>query len=280
MRNILSAVSILILFPTIAQLTGTSYASARQKGTGKLVFVYNEVSGFTEKKGAVAEGLLVDLMLEFEKYVEEQKGISLTHAFSYANNDFPAFMTQVRDADGGVFGLGNVSIKEGRRRTYEFSPPFLDNISLLVTNNSIATLSNMSEISQKFSGMSGYSVASTTNDERIQQIKKSYLPSAEISYFSSTNEVLNQLLKNEDAFAIIDLIFYLEALNSRMPIKRHAVGDERDDPFGIIMPKNSDWSPVMAEFFTSGFIDSSRYSEIIAKNLGNSALRLLNNVKK
>lgn len=279
MRGLLFVIYASLILPLRSQIVGTAFSKAQQEGTGELIFVYNEVSGFTEQKGDVAEGLLVDLMIEFEKYVKEQKGVSLSHKFVYANNDFPAFMKQVKNAKGGVFGLGNVSIKEERKGIYDFSPPFLDNMSLLVTNSKVSTLNSMDEISSSFSGMKGYSIASTTNDERIQEIKKDYLPQAEITYFNSTNEVLDGLLESERAFAIIDLNFYLEALNARMPIKRHAVGDRKDDPFGIVMPKNSDWTPVMREFFDSGFVESSRYSEIIAKNLGNSALRLLSRVK-
>lgn len=280
MRSLICFLPLLSLIsPTTCQVIGTSLVNAEKSGRGTLVYVYNEVGGFTESSDDGVDGFLIDLMSEFESYVKKEKGITLSSEFLFMDDDFPRFMKTVQQAKGGVFGLGNVSIRPERRALYDFSPPFLDNISVLITSNNVAELSSLRELPERFSGMVGYSIESTTNEERMQKIKTKYLPDLEIKYFDSTNEVLQNIVKNTKAFAVIDLNFYLGALNERLPIKRHAVGDEKDDPFGIIMPKDCDWSPLLTDFFDSGFIQSARYSEIISKNLGNSALRLLNRIK-
>ncbi len=280
MRYLFSLLPYILFSPLFSQISGTTFAEASATKTGKIVFVYNEVSGFTEKKSDGAEGFLVDLMIEFERYVLKEKGINLTHEFHYTGNDFPQFMNQVRISSGGVFGLGNVSIKEERKKDFSFSPPFLGNISLLVTNGNVPLLESVQEIPTKLAGMKAYSIRATTNEERVKRIKEQYLPSLEIEYFSSTNIIIDQLLKDDSAFAIIDLNFYLEALKKRLAIKRHPVADEQDVPFGIIMPKNSDWTPILESFFSSGFIESPRYGEIVSKNLGSGALRLLDRMKR
>lgn len=106
----LTLLMIFVLISTISalsQLIGGSYYQSKQNGEGKVVFVYNEVFGFTEKKGDKVEGILVDLMSAFEEYVWANQGIKLNHEFVYLENDFSGFMNTVKQARGGVFGLGN-----------------------------------------------------------------------------------------------------------------------------------------------------------------------------
>lgn len=263
-----------------AQVSGTTYSEALRTKSANLVFVYNNVFGFTEQKPNGVEGLLVDLMDEFAEYVLEEKGIELQHKFKYTDDDFSKFMNEVRIGKGGVFGLGNVSIKEERKIDFEFSPPYLDNISLLVTHSSVPTLLNVEELTKSFSQMKGVSITNSTNDQRLKELGESYLPSLEIEYFKSGNQLLRKVVQDQNSFAVIDLNFYVEALLTRQPIKRHSVFDQKDVPFGIVMPKGSGWAPVLKEFFNSGFITSTTYSQIISENLGSSALRLIEAVKE
>ena len=62
-----------------------------------------------------------------------------------------------------------------------------------------------------------------------------------------------------------------------MPIKRHAVADTDIEYFGIVLPKNSDWTPVLTEFFEhdGGYLNSVRYKEILSKHLGHKILSLI-----
>ena len=282
LKKITISFLVLLLIQDIqAQLVGDSFEQAKANGKGELVYVYNGVYGFIEKgSDGEVKGLLVDLMNKFEDYVEQKEGIDLTHKYVYVEDgDFQMFMKEVNTADGGVFGLSNVSIKEERKKDYLFSPPYLDNVSLIVTNNSVETLTGYKDISVKFDGMTAFSVASSTYHQRLLDIRTSYLTDLKIVNVSSGIDVMKELSVNKEAFAVLDLNFYLEILHKKYPIKRHPVCDERDEPFGIIMPKGNDWAPLLNAFFNSGYIESTEYSQVIAKNLGNSALKLLVSVK-
>jgi len=68
-------------------------------------------------------------------------------------------------------------------------------------------------------------------------------------------EILDSVTGDSNGFGFVDIHYYLQYLNKGKPVKRHPAGDEGGDEFGIIMPKNSDWAPVLAEFFNSGFLD-------------------------
>ncbi len=258
-----------------AQLQGDTYARAKQTKTAKFYYVYDGVPGFVDKgaSGRV-EGFLAEIMRQFETYIQQKEGIRVTSEFiQVPNKDFKIFMSDIKNGVGGVFGLSNVSIKEERKKDYQFSPPYMNNVSVLVTNSKTPTLTNLSDISTRFAGKKAYSVSASTYYQRLDEIKGMYYPSMEIVSLPSVNEVMNKISESNDAFAVVDLHYYLQSLKN-FPIKRHSVGDKGEDKFGVIMPLANDWEPLIREFF-SGFIGGPEYRKLIAENLGKGALRLI-----
>ncbi len=71
-----------------------------------------------------------------------------------------------------------------------------------------------------------------------------------------------------------------ESISVHWGIKRHQVADKATEKFGIIMPKSNDWSPLLAEFFDSGFIGGVEYRKSINRHLGANALKLLDYYNK
>jgi putative glutamine transport system substrate-binding protein len=78
-------------------------------------------------------------------------------------------------------------------------------------------------------------------------------------------------------FAYLDLAFYIEAVQMKKAIKRHPVGDKAAEQFGFIMPANSDWSPLLEEFFKSngGYQTTKEYKTILINHLGEAGVKLL-----
>lgn len=263
----------------VGQLRGDSYASAQRTKSAKFYYVYDGVPGFVDKgEDGVVRGFLVDIMKQFETYVREKKGISVrTEFIQVPNKDFTIFMSQVKEGTGGVFGLSNVSIREDRLADYSFSPAYMNNVSVLITNSKTPTLPGLAEISTRFAGKKAYSVSSSSYYDRLSGIKEQYFPSLEIVSLPSVDEVLKEVSRNNDAFAVIDLHYYIQSLKTN-PIKRHSVGDRGQDKFGVIMPKVSDWEPIIKEFFNSGFIGGPEYRKLIGEHLGKGALRLIEGV--
>ncbi|MEP5610850.1 MAG: transporter substrate-binding domain-containing protein [Cyclobacteriaceae bacterium] len=269
---------ITILFCQLkAQTTGDSFAEASASKQARLSYVYNNATDFAkENKQGVVSGVLVDLMKEFENYVSEEYGITTSVNFVRIEQaNFAKFLTTVQNAKGGVFGLSNTSISEERKRILQFSPPFLSNITVLVTHKNVPDLISMEAISRQFGSMKAFSVTSSVYLKRLEKIKTLHHPGMEIDYFKSGLDVIEALAKDEQAYAIIDLLYYLGYLQKGYPIKRHKIGDEVGNDFGIIMPLKSDWKPILDEFFATGFTKSPRYREIVSTHLSKSALRLI-----
>lgn len=279
-RSILSACLLLAAFsPAWSQLSGTTFQEAKNSKSATWAFTYVETPGFASKKDGKVDGLVVEIMSKFAEFVEKEEGIKVKFQFKGKNpDDFPTFMQEVKTGKGGVFGLGNITITEARKKEYAFSPAFIKNISIICTHKDVPTLESMKSISTDFAGMKAVVVGGTTNEEVIKGIKAKYIPSLQIITFKSSPEALDAVIKDKKAFTNLDFTYFLAATQQNLPIKRHPVGDQSTEEFGILMPKGSDWAPLMEKFLKSGFVGSTEYRKIIATHLGNNALRLLDAV--
>lgn len=260
-----------------AQITGDSFKSAKDSKTATVTYVYNNATAFAkeDEQGEVS-GVLVDLMKEFESYVSRTYGVSVTVKFEEIEQaNFSKFLSSVETAKGGVFGLSNASITAERKQRLLFSPPFIKNITVLVTHNSVPTLQKMEDVGVQFANMKAFSVTSSIYLAKLEKIQNAYYPEMEIELYKSGLGVIEALAKDKEAFAVIDLLYYLGFLQKGYPIKRHKIGDESGDEFGIVMPKSNDWAPVLKDFFDSGFLKSPEYRKIVSDHLGKSAMRLI-----
>lgn len=263
-------------FYLTAQISGDTYAKARQTKKANWVFTFAEAPGFASLG---KEGITFDLMSAFERWVETKQGISVSVSYrSEESSDFTKFLEVVRNARGGVFGLSNTTITDARKRFYNFSPPYITNIGMIITSDKAPTLSSLSGIAQTFSGMTAVTVKNSTNEKRILAIKKKYYPSLKVEYVSSFSKALDMVEADPKKFTNVDFTYYFDAIQHRRPIKRHEAGDDSTEEFGIIMPKTNDWAVPLAQFMNE-FVGSMEYKKIVAGNLGQSAMKFFETLK-
>ena len=258
-----------------AQLSGDSYASAKKSGKATWTLTYANAPGFAEISESGATGITVDIMKAFKKYVKETQGIDITFKYAAGGaNDFTKFLQDVKSSRGGVFGLSNTTITDARKANYQFSPAYITNIGMIVSHKDAPTLGSLSEIGSKFAGMTAVTVKNSTNARRLQSLKSKYYPGLTIEYVPSFTQVMKEVASDKSKFTDIDFTYFLDAVQSKMAVKRHPGGDNATEQFGIIMPKSNDWSPLLEKFMGS-FVGSMEYKKVIANNLGSSAMKYL-----
>ena len=276
----LSALSISVFSQS---LSGDNYESAKAAGQGTVTFTYVETPGFVYKdQSGKLTGVCVDIMNDFLQYVRENHGVNLNARFLGNGSSFSAMFNGVKNGKNGVFGLGNITVTEARKSEILFSPSFITNFAILVTHSSVPTIQSMSEIPQKFKGFTAYTAKGTLNEKRINKIKSTYYPELDISYVNSSPAVLDKILVDKKSLSYLDLAFYLSAVKERKPLKRHEVGDEGSEEFAFVMPKSSDWQPIIEEFFNAngGYKNSTKYKKILVDHLGLSAVKLLDSASQ
>lgn len=263
-----------------AQLKGDTFQQAKTAKTANLIYTFSKTPGFIYSTGNGYTGICVDIMKKFEGYVKTKYGISIQAKYQLAANDnFTRMLASVKSGNGGVFGLGNITITDARKKMYNFSPAFINNISLIITHNTAPSLTKMEEIATTFKGMTAYTVKGSTNEIEFYRWKKAYFPEMKIAYVGSFSEAVSKVANDTKAFTNVDFTYYLDAIKAKKPVKRHKAGASSSEEFGIIMPKSNDWEPILADFMNSGFIGSSEYNAILRKHLGESAIKLLQSVK-
>jgi len=221
-------------------------------------------------------------MNDFIKYVNGNKNVKLTYEFVGDGESFKGMYDKVKASSGGVFGLGNITITDERKREVKFSPPFITNLAFLITPNDVATLAKMEDLPTTFGKLTAYTAKGTLNEKRINELKQKYYPNMKIVLTGSSQETLEKITSGSDGFAYLDLAFYLEAVQQRKPVKRHPVGDKASEQFGFIMPTNSDWVPLLDEFFNAdgGYRNGAAYKSILRKHLGETGMKLLQAASK
>src|SRR5882672_5284075 len=285
MKKLFSLIAVCLLAVTNVfsqNYSGDSWAQTKTKGEGKISLAYVETFGFVYKDNGKLTGVCVDIMNDFVKYVNEKKNVKLTYEFVGDGESFKGMYDKVKASSGGVFGLGNITITEERKREVKFSPPYITNLAFLITQNDVGTLTKMEDLPTTFGKLTAYTAKGTLNEKRINELKQKYFPNMKITLTATSQETLEKITSGSDGFAYLDLAFYLEAVQQRKPVKRHPVGDKASEQFGFAMPSNSDWSPILDEFFKAdgGYRNTAEYKSILRKHLGETGMKLLQSAAK
>ncbi|MCX2745955.1 ABC transporter substrate-binding protein [Mangrovivirga sp. M17] len=258
----------------------TSFNKANQTKSATINYIYLDTPGFIEKGPGGMNGLCFDIINDFEKWVKSKYGITINGNWTLArDNSFPVFMQTVKSASNGTVGVANITITQERKSLYTFSSPFINNISILVTHNSVSSLDSPSDIGSAFKNMTAVTVKGSTNEKYLRQIKSKYFPAMQIEYLNNNVDVSKKVSTDPRYFSVLDFTYYLSSLKDYRTIKRQPVMDEANEFFGFIMPKGSDWGPVFSQFLSDQYLKSDQYRSILAKHLGPNALKLLDAVQ-
>ena len=266
--------------PLFGQLAGDTYEKAKSNGYATWTLTYAEAPGFAAETPQGISGITIDIMEKFKEYVEEKEKIKIALKFETQDpGNFTLFLDEVKRSSGGVFGLSNTTITAGRKKIYNFSPPYITNVGMILTHNSVRTLMDIENIARSFKGMTAVTVKNSTNEKWLLEMKSQYYPGLAIEYVPSFGQAADMILKDRNKFAHLDFTYYFDAIRNRKPIKRHPAGDDTTEEFGIIMPKSNDWAPLLDEFMTPGFTNSMEYKKIITRHLGQNAMNLFDSLK-
>lgn len=261
--------------------SGDTWAQAKSKSQGTISLAYVETPSFVYKEGDVLTGICVDIMNDFVQWANDSKKIKLTANYVGDGSSFRGMYDKVKASSGGVFGLGNITITDERKKEIKFSPSYITNFAILISQNSIPTLNRLEDLKTTFGKLTAYTAKGTLNEKRINDLKKNYFPEMKIVLNATSQETYEKVISDPNGFAYLDLAFYLEAVAQRKPVKRHPIGDQTSEKFAFIMPMNSDWGPALDEFFSAngGYTNSSQYKAILRKHLGETGVKLIQSAK-
>ncbi len=263
--------------------TGDTWKNASKAGKAAVSVAYVQTPSFVyvDNSGKLT-GICVDIINEFAEWAKENKKVTISLKFVGDGSNFRGMYDKVKASKGGVFGIGNVTITEERKKEVKFSPPFITNFAILITDNKIPNLAKLTDMPKTFAGLTAYTAKGTLNEKRMMEFKEKYYPGLPVTLTTTSQETLDKVLSDPKALAYLDLAFYLEAVKLKKSIKRHAIADKASEQFGFVMPLTSDWNEVITEFFEAdgGFINSTKYKTILLKHLGEAGMKLMQSAAK
>lgn len=263
---------LLVFQQTNAQTNGDSWSSVKANGQGTLTCSYREVTGLIYEEDNLMKGVCVGILDEFSKYVKKEYGADLTIRYIHETNSMNDFLKKVQHTPK-LLGISNTSITEERKRILDFSPPFLSNPAVLITNKNSESLVSLDNIKDVFQGYTAVVIKGTTHMKYIKDIKKNHFSDLKIEYLNSRDDIFDRLSNDDKVFTSIDFLLYFGAVKQKHSIKRHRVMiGSKTENLGFVIEKGSDWTSILSEFLSPEFRQSTQYKQIVSENIGSSFL--------
>lgn len=248
---------------------GDSHARAVEEGTATLRVLWVASSGWAETgPEGQPEGVMIALMSRFAQWLKARHDLAVRLEF-IEEDDWRRFYARVRDAQGGVFGLGNVTITTERREELAFSPAYAQNVAVLISRADRAEIAQAAAMAEVLDGLDAMAFAGTLHEQRLGELARTHWPGMRMDLAGSNREILEAVAAGTH-FAYIDGYNYVRARAEGLALRRHAVLDDPGERFGIIMPLDNDWQPLLKAFFADdgGLTASSWYRSTLERHLG------------
>lgn len=234
---------------------------------------YFDQKPFAYMENGKMGGIEYEIIMAFSQWAKEKKNTDIKLNFK-GYESFDEFFRSVAAGSPDDIGMGTVTINDERKEKVLFSAPYLNNISLLITDGRIKTLETMEDVAVNFKGLNGITIKGSTHEIYMEELKK-FLPGSTMQYVSHPSEIPVKIAADPKLFGYVDIITYWTFLkNNDHFIKIHRIANRDHESLGFIFPKNSEIIGLFNEFFESGFgfTATKKYHEILEKYMSHEIL--------
>ena len=260
----------------LAQLKGDTFAQAKATKKANVIYVTNPLSIFCIEKNGQYSGITVEIIKSFEKFVKSKYNIEMNATYvKTPNNDVAKLFSNMKTSIGGVFPVTPIVVTNARKKIYDFSPPYMAHIEVVISQKSAPTISKIEDLSVKFANKKVYTIKGSANDKFVKDIKKNYFPNLQIAYVELFNDLAKSVATDPNSFAYTNFLYYATAGQYKQQLKLHFSTAKSDEKIAILLSKGNDWTPVFAEFMNSGYLESAEYKSILKKYLEEKSIKLI-----
>jgi putative glutamine transport system substrate-binding protein len=237
-----------------------------------LVINYYENAPFAYAEANVYKGIEADILREFTNWLQFKKNMTVVVQYK-GYQDFSKFYNAIKNGGAKDVGVGTVARSAEREKEVVFSPPYMRNVSVLVTSGGVTTVRSRTatDITAALQKCGGVAVGNSSHYKYMEGIRKNYMPSLKITTAETQIKVLDEVSTNPNLFGYVDIVAYWSYMKSSNKfLKMHKAMSETNEYLSFIMPKNSLFAGLLNEFFEGGFgFTSTRaYHAILEKYLG------------
>lgn len=269
----------IILFTSPLQAQETWKADSWQQvfadKKGTVTALWYDIEPFIYKNtNGQLEGVEYEIMESLKTYLKNKYGIELNIDWVNAQS-FENIYEQVKQTkQNGVFGWSYYSITPERKKEVQFSPPYMPDLNIVVTNSGEPVYATAQELTDKLKDMQAYTMANTTMDEDVLSLKNYFYKELKVAKQEDDYEVMRKIAADRKGFGYVPLSVYIVGLQKGIKVKRQNVLSTRREGFAAVMPLQSDWKQLVDEYFnTEEFRNSA--GNIVTKYLGSEVTDLV-----
>jgi len=247
---------------------GDSWHDVQQHKSGSITALWYDIEPFIYVgKENILAGVEYEIMESFKDYVNQKYGVQLQVNWQNAGA-FDSIYSAIKGSSSpGLIGWSYFSITEERKKEVKFTPPYMTDLNVLITNNAQPFFTTSQEFTSKLNDMRAYTMKNTTMEEDVISLKNNFYKGLKVDDRDDDYLVMQEVSENEKAFGYVALSVYIVGLQKGIKVKRQNILTNRREGFAGIMPLSSDWQPVWDEFFNMPQTKMNT-ARIISKYLG------------
>jgi signal transduction histidine kinase len=254
-RFLLSGIIVFLGMSSIraqTKIDETSWATIKAKGKGTIVVYWHESKPFIFKNAVgQLKGIEPDLLEGFRRYLKKNYRVDLQISWK-ETPDFGSAYTSVRNQKkSGYFGASAFSITPEREKEVAFSPPYMPDITVIISSKNIPVVKNPDEFNQTFDDLTAVTIRETTYEQDLFKLRDNTGLPFHVKYVASSDNLLEIIAEMDSAFGFIDLPVYLMMFNNdpSVAVNRQNLFPVKRPGYAFIYPITSDWSNTFGEYF-------------------------------
>jgi len=239
-------------FGQISVPASSSWKDVLKDKKGSITVLWDDIEPFLYRndKGDMI-GVEYELMEGFKGFLRQKYEIEL--GIHWINTgSFESILPYIeRSADKGLFGMSFYSITDERKKKVKFSPPYMPDLNIIVTNNNLPVYESNEKLIHDLPRLKAFTMKQTTMEDDILTLRKTYYPALPVSNYSDDYEILKNISAEKNAFGYVPVTMYVTALQRGVKVKRQRIMPVRRPGFAAIYTKGSDWDEPVNDYFNS-----------------------------
>jgi ABC-type amino acid transport substrate-binding protein len=272
------------LLTILASISVFSQANSLVKGAerangpqtkNEIIIHYFNQEPFAYSSNGNLTGIEIDILQEFGIWLKLKKNTPVNFTFK-GYESFNEFYSAVTTGEKNFIGAGSVTINEERKKQIDYSAPYLNNVSVLITQGSIPTINSKNEAKDVFKNMKGITTKESVHNIYMNDLKATFVNDLELLQGNSPIEILDKIQSNKSVMGYVDMISFWNYLRKRnVYLKIQRPFNITQEKFAFVFPKGSEYNAYMNEFFESGFgfTSTKKYRDILEKHLSFEVIR-------
>jgi signal transduction histidine kinase len=225
------------------------------------------------------QGIELNIMEGFGKYLKDHYEIDLKVNWVESKSFTDTYQRIATAKVEGTFGASAFSITEDRKSQLSFSPPYMADITVLVSSKNVPVAKSQGEFLVKFSKLTAITIQGTTYEKDLFKLREDLGIQFKINYIPSFDNILHTIEKTDNAFGFIDLPVYMMMFNENpsINVQRQNLFPIKREGYSIIYPLGGSWGAPLDEYFRSDEFANS-IKKIVPKYLDRDVYQFIENL--